>query len=281
MAYPAVVGPCFAVGAYMGHLVESSDGDRCPARIKDWRLRSPRRGVHAQREDAGMPHPFQLTMKIEGRADGVVRGEFADGECAVLLHYLEQNGQLAQSKPLREGFPCDFSIMWAEGTSLEVETSLPDNDTLSILLHRLRPFILKNEPASFETVSAIIGRRIEDPYLRQLLREQRELYDGRKSRQLFRIASNDVVVNSERVLHDWLNSHEYHRDPDKREAVDALFERMPGDLMRAILVFMLVDKVRAIRYLASLVAVLLGKTESLQFQALHEPTTLGADAGDW
>ena len=213
-----------------------------------------------------MLQPFKLTMKIEGRPDVVVAGEFSDGEHSTLQLYLKQHDELVQSKPLREGAPCSISLKWNQETGLRVTTSLPDDDTLSILLHKLRPFILKKEPASFAAVSSIIGRGVKNSYVRQLLREQRELFDGRRSQQQMQIVSNDVLVNSEKVLSDWLNSHEYHRDPDKREAIDALFERMPGDLMRGIFVSMLLDKVEAIRNVASLVTVLLVKGERLQFQ---------------
>jgi hypothetical protein len=84
---------------------------------------------------------------------------------------------------------------------------------------------------------------------------------------MMRIEMNRVVVNSDQVLRDWLNSHEYHRDPDKREAIDTLFNSFPGDFARGILISMIVDKVRAIGNLASLAAVLLGKTSSFQFTA--------------
>lgn len=220
-----------------------------------------------------MPKPFEFTLQIKGRADLVVRGQFSDDENAVLLRYLEQYDQLKQSRPLREGFPCEFSLKWEEGMGIKTEASLPDSDTLSILLHRLRPFILQDEPASYVKVTAMIGRRVDDLYTQQLLREQRKLYDGRDAQRQMRISSNEVIVNSERVLYDWLNSHEYHRDPDKRETVDALFERTPGDLMRALLVSMLVDKVKAVRNIASLVAFILGKTKSLQFQTQREEHT--------
>lgn len=214
-----------------------------------------------------MPHPFELTMKVEGRSNVLVRGEFTDPEYETLLCYLDQYEQLAQSKPLKEGFPCGFHVKGERGSNLEIETSLPDKDTLSILLHRLRPFILEKEHTSFVVVSSIVGRRVEDPHIRQLLRQQRAMYDGRQFQQMMRIEMNSVVVNSDQVLRDWLNSHEYHRDPDKREAIDTLFNSFPGDFARGILISMIVDKVRAIGNLASLAAVLLGKTSSFQFTA--------------
>lgn len=208
---------------------------------------------------------FALTRHAEGHPDVVVRGEVSDTEHALLTRFLEEYKQLAESKPLREGFPCRMAVKWSRGKELRVETTLPDNDTLGIFLHRLRPFILENESANFKNVVSIIGKSVDDRPLRELLGRERRLYDGRDFQQHVKIVTDAIIVNSEQVLYDWLNSHEYHRDPDKRESVDALFKRMPGDFMRAVLVSMLVDKVRAIRNVASIVAVLLNKSASFEF----------------
>ena len=214
-----------------------------------------------------MPKPFELRLELEECDPIVVGGTFTDREIETLRLYLDQHEELARSKPLREGFPCGFSIKGERGSDIQVTATLPDNVTLGILLHRLRPFILQNEPASFTVVSAIVGRRVDNPHLRQFLGCQHMLYDGRDFQHAVRIVSNEVVVNSEKVLCDWLNSHEYHRDPDKRDAVDALFAIIPDNMKRAILVSMLVDKVRAIQNLASLIAVLLGKLSHLRIRS--------------
>jgi hypothetical protein len=211
------------------------------------------------------PLNFVITVQIAGLPDVITHGEITDSEHKTLLLYLEQYDELVRSKPCREGFPCNISLKFNAGTPLDVKTSFPDSDVLSILLHRLRPFILQNEPANFESVCSLVGKAVANQHVRQMLHNQRELYDGRKSRQMMQISLNKVLVNSERGLYDWLNSHEYHRDQAKRNSVDGLFQGMPGDLMRALLVSMLVDKVTAISNIASFVHVLLTKGQSLQF----------------
>jgi hypothetical protein len=208
---------------------------------------------------------FELRLRAEGQADQVVCGQFSDGEYAMLQAYLQQYDEFAASKPGREGLPCHLGIKARQGEPVVVETELPDRDTLSILLHRLRPFILKNEPASFESVAAMIGKVVPNIHIRRLLREERRLYDGRQSQELMRLQANDVTLNSERVLYDWLNSHEYHRDPDKRGAIEALFSGLPGDLARAVLVSRLIDKANAIGHLAQLVKLLTTKDQKLAF----------------
>lgn len=218
-----------------------------------------------------MPVRYQITLKRENGPDKELNGEFSDDEHIMLLKYLKQYEQLDESKPLREGFPSKFSMHYDRQTGLKVTTSLPDSDTVSILLHRLRPFILNNEPASFLKICSLIGRRIEDEYIRGLLRKERERYNGRDLQRLIKIGLNDTTLNTEKILYDWLNAHEYHRDPDKQQAVDELFQMLPGDLFRGILISMLVEKVYAIIHVAYLIAVLLGKTQQLKFSVNLEP----------
>jgi hypothetical protein len=236
--------------------------------------------LNNERGNSGGRMPkFQLTRRAEGRPDVVIQGEFADSEHVLLTRFLEQYEQLAESKPLREGFPCRLAVKWSRDKEFRVETTLPDNDTLGILLHRLRPFILENESATFKNIVSIIGKCVDDPPLRELLKRERRLYDGRDFQQQVKIATDDIIVNSEQLLYDWLNSHEYHRDPDKRQSVGRIFQRMPGGFMRGVLVSMLVDKVRAIRNVASIVAVLLNKSNRFEFAGPAEPSEGGRAPG--
>lgn len=212
-----------------------------------------------------MPKSFKLIFRNESLGETTVEGELSDSEHDSLNLYLQQYDKLVQCRPMKEGFPCNVEVKLDEDSGLKVKAELPDPDTLSILLHRMRPFILQDEPVSYTKVSAILGKKLDNQFLRQLLREQRELYDGRDSQKMFRISSGDVIINSERVLSDWLNSHEYHRDPDKRKTIDDLFARMPSELMQAMLVSLVVDKIKAVRNIAALVAFVLGKNNQLEF----------------
>lgn len=216
-----------------------------------------------------MSQPFVITIKREDCLDRIIKGEFSDDEYHLLQDYLKQYELLAKSKPVREGLPSGFKLHYDRENGLQVDATLPDSDTVSILLHRLRPFILQNEPASFLKIVSMIGRHVDDEYIRKLLHKERERFDVRDLQHMIQIGisdgTKDIVINSEKILHDWLNSHEYHRDPDKRQAVDKLFAILPGDLFPAILISMLVEKLQAIFNVAMVIAVLLGKTHELSF----------------
>lgn len=216
-----------------------------------------------------MGQHYRLELRAEGLDSLVVDGDFTDPETAILEQYLEQYEAITASPVLSAGLTCNMNLQWT-ADSATVECDLPDEDTLGILLHRLRPFILSQEPASYEKVIAIVGRRVPHPAITDLLRRQRRVYDGREFQETMRISVNDTVINSDRTLKDWLNSHEYHRDADKREAVSSLLHAFPGNLTKGILVNMLIDRMRACINLAKLVAVLLGKQQSLQFETSAE-----------
>ena len=81
-------------------------------------------------------------------------------------------------------------------------------------------------------------------------------------RSAVEIRSNDELVNSEKVLFDWLNSYEYRRDEEKREFTDRLDEALPLEASKVIFLSLLTDKAEAIFNVATLVRVVLGKQKS-------------------
>jgi hypothetical protein len=222
---------------------------------------------------------FRLELHAEGYDDVVCAGEFTDAETATLELYLEQYEAIAESPILSAGLSCNMNVEWTE-QSMRVETDMPDEDTIGLLLHRLRPFILDREQASFSSVSSIIGQHVDIPAVRDLLRRQRREYDGRAFQERMRISIDDVVVNSERTLKDWLNSHEYHHDADKRDDIGPLLAVFPEDFTRGVLINMLIDKMRACTNLARLVALLLGRRGALQFGSSEEAMSAGSRSDD-
>jgi len=81
---------------------------------------------------------------------------------------------------------------------------------------------------------------------------------------MFRIQSNDVVLNSERVLYDWLNSFEYHRDKEKKKFIESLHAMFPLNATKALFIGLLSDKTQAIYSVARLIRVVVGKQESME-----------------
>lgn len=218
-----------------------------------------------------MPKSYRLTLTGKGLEDAEIRGEFSDEEHATLRAFLQQYEDLVQSRPFQERFPCHIEVEASQG-ELRVSVELPSPDDLAILLHRLRPFILENEPASFARVSGLLKKHGRaNPHVLQLLRDRQKLYNGQDMQQQIKIRVNDIILNSESMMREWLNSTEYHRDPDRRRAVEGLLQGLPNDLYRGVMVCLLVEKVKAIQSVASLAALMLGNVSELDFKSKALP----------
>jgi hypothetical protein len=212
-----------------------------------------------------MPGPFRFKLQPGDSEPAEISVVFSDEEYAVLDNYLQQCDEFTQCKPFREGFASCFSVRGTAGQPLKVEVTLPSKDDMAILLHRLRPLLLARELASFVRAVSTLGRRIEHPDFRTLLSEQRQRYDGRELQKIVTIALNETILNSERVLQDWLNSYEYHGDRAKRESIDTLFRQLPPDLLSGIFTDLLVGKINAIGSVRQIIATILAKTKGGRF----------------
>lgn len=215
-----------------------------------------------------MARQLRLTLRVPDNAPIHISFELSDHEVSALETFVSAHRRLAASKPGREGIPCNVNVSHKNGEGTTVTARLPDEDTLSILLHRLRPFILKNELGSYDQVMGIVGRHIDQQVVRNLLRHDRRLYDGRSAQSQLLLLSRGMPVNSEKTLQDWLNGHEYHSDRVKRDAISELLDGPLGELPRALLISMLVDKTRAIENAAGIVGLLLGLVGEYRFDSM-------------
>jgi hypothetical protein len=192
--------------------------------------------------------------------------DFSDVELELFRQFVAEYQRLVASKPLQEGVPCGLSMNWKPETGLVLTPTVPSDDDFAILLHRMRPFLLQEERASFVRVASILGKRFEHPLLRDLLAKQRRLWDGRAMQSQAPVVLNYETINTERVLLDWINAHEFHRDPSKAEAISALRKQVPPELLQWVIATLALDKVRAVLSLALLVGVVTGDLQRLNFE---------------
>jgi hypothetical protein len=85
-----------------------------------------------------------------------------------------------------------------------VTTELPSDDQVFVLPHRVRPFVLENEDTSFHRVANTSDRRANNALIRTFLRAQKNLFASKLSQQGVRILLNDVLINCEASLKQWL-----------------------------------------------------------------------------
>lgn len=195
-----------------------------------------------------------------------VTAEFSEDEVKCLRAYCRYVDEVIAAKLVQDGIPCSVKLNYEEGEGTTVTSELPPDEDVVVLLHRLRPLILNDEHASFNRITGILGKRIDEPLVRTALKSQRETYDGRAMQKQIVVRSTadgaEIIINSEKALFTWLNAYEYHRDQDKKREIDHYHQLLPLDHSKAFFLMLLSDKVRAIAAIANFADVILGKTET-------------------
>jgi hypothetical protein len=192
-----------------------------------------------------------------------VEAEFADDEIDRLKAYCDYVDQLLKIRLVEAGIPCELNVNYTETEGITLSTKLPPEDDVMALLHGLRPVILNDEHGSFNRICGILQRRIEEPLVRNALKRQRQIYDGRRMQEQLIVTSSvnaaEAIINSEESLFKWLNAFEYHRDQDKKAEIEKFHQLVPLDFSKAIFLMMISDKVRAICNVAGLAQIVIGK----------------------
>lgn len=147
---------------------------------------------------------------------------------------------------------------------MQVSATLPPWDDVIVFLHKFRPIILQSESTYFHKICNILRKELKPPYLRAMIDLQRDVYSGKKLQTQYQIRVDDVVLNSEKALNEWLNSYEYHRDKGKRTFIASLHTMFPLDASKAIFVNLLIDKAHAVYNMVALIRVVLSKQKSFE-----------------
>jgi len=199
--------------------------------------------------------PLEVTLQL-GDGNSLkeeVTAVFDDEDRRRFHAYLTHLEELFATRIGREGMNPRLNVTWEEGNAMNFNAELPPADDLLAYLHRLRPFLLQDEFAPFEKIVGILGRRIDSKQARNFCKGQMKLYKGEVLKSAIKITVSDLIVNSEKTLMDWLNSHEYHRDQEKRKKLKGVFEVMTDDGAKAIFVMLIVDKANAIKNIGRVV----------------------------
>lgn len=186
-----------------------------------------------------------------------------EDDWTLLENFISYAEDLLSSQLVQSGMPASLRIGWRQGEPMIVESTLPPKEEFLAFLHLLRPIYLQSEPTSFHRICSLLSKNFENQHFRRMISDLRDLYSGRFLQSMFQISSNNVAINSDKTLSDWLNSYEYHRDKEKRDRIDALHEMFPLDASKVILLSLLTEKAKAIAGLASIVNLVLGKQKSL------------------
>lgn len=203
----------------------------------------------------------------DGSAEEKLEAVFDKEEIDILEAYLQQTEELRRTRLIQRGLTPSLNIKWTKEEGFSVETQLPPEDDLLALLHRIRPFILKQEYASFEKTTSLLRKKFKSQRFQHFLKYFRHMYQGKQIESIMSMSVNGLNMNSEKLMVDWLNSYEYHRDQDKKKKLKPVFEILSHDGAKALFFMFVVDKVKAILSLSSLINLMLekGDVKSLHF----------------
>jgi hypothetical protein len=201
---------------------------------------------------------FILTVKnTDDGSECSSRVQFPEGELTSLVAFADAADELAAAGVMRQDLRVQIKIKFDVANGANFSGTLPDNDVISALLHRVRPFVLAKEPTSFLRIRNMLARRVDNAEMRKILDRQRDLFTGKDFQEQIEIVTTTPVLrdvlNSDESFHAWLNAFEYHRDAAKRTTIEQLCGVLGFEAARAIFVSMLLDKVKAIMNLAAII----------------------------
>lgn len=215
-----------------------------------------------------MAHEYELTLTAKDIGDTVaISGTFENEDWERLQEFGQYVDELLKTKLVQDGVPASLRMHWNHQLGMTILTELPPWDDVTVFLHKFRPIGLKSESTYFYKICNILGKELQHPYIRGMLEKQREIYNGKRMHAKFQLRSNDVVLNSEKVLDDWLNSYEYHRNKEKRKFIDDLHAMFPLDASKVLFLILLTEKTIAVSGIAALNRVVLGKQQYLESDA--------------
>jgi hypothetical protein len=211
-----------------------------------------------------MPHAYKLHIRIEETDTTIsLEGTLGDAEWELLEEFLACVDEMVKTRLVKDNMVSSLRLEGDESGIVRVAVKLPPWEDVQAFLHVFRPILLKKEATNFYKVCNLISREFSHSYFRGLVARQREMYNGKRLQEQFEIKSNDVLLNSEEVLQQWLNSYEFHHDKNKKTVIDSLHQLLPLEASKAIFLSLLTEKARAAINIGLIVRVILGKQKQV------------------
>lgn len=212
-----------------------------------------------------MEREYKLTLSVKDTNETIsLEGQVEADDWNRLEEFVEYADALLSTTYAQNGMQSSFKISWDRETGMTFSTQLPPWDDVIVFLHKYRPIGLQSESTYFYKVCNILSKELEHPYFRNMIQQQRDIFSGKTLQTRYKIKINDIVLNSEKALYDWLNAYEYHRNKEKQALIDSLNSMLPSDTTKAIFLGVLAEKASAIHDITVLTKVLLGKQKGFE-----------------
>ena len=148
-----------------------------------------------------MVHEYKLSLNVQETGEKIiVAGELEDEEWELLEEYLQYATELINTKFVKNGMPSSLKLNWDRETGITTTTQLPPWDDVIVFLHKFRPLGLQSERTNFYKIFNLLSRENSHPYFRSLISEEHRTYSGKRLQSQFKVYSNEVLLNSEKLL---------------------------------------------------------------------------------
>jgi hypothetical protein len=203
-------------------------------------------------------------VKLQVNAeDGSIKEEielsFEEPELNLLRQFEANMNRLLGCELIKKGLPNITSFKWQEGEGFKFGYPKVEPRDVYELLHLARPLLLSREPASFERICTLFGKKVKGTSLTKDLKSVRYLYEKGEYQPYFQIKVNGVALFHETTLKNWLNGVEYHQDAEKRAQIKKLSKDLGEETARAIFMAQLSGKIKALYFLSKFVHLILKK----------------------
>ncbi|MBO9488830.1 hypothetical protein J7384_00480 [Endozoicomonas sp. G2_1] len=182
---------------------------------------------------------------------GEIIVDITEDESFVLSEYLENYNKLLKCKILESPFPMIEEFSFKNG-SLSIKVTEFEYRDLYELLHLSRPLFLKKEPASFEKVCNIFGKKFARTVFAKHIKDVRLLFRHGEHRQFMQFSINGINLFDEKIIDQWLNGMEYHHDPEKKQFIKELESTLGEEVAVGVFVSILKGRLRALGHIAHL-----------------------------
>jgi len=172
--------------------------------------------------------------------------------------------ELLEISLVQKGTFTNLKIDWRRGKEVSYSSYLPPEEEIIVLMHKIRPFILKKEQTHFNKIINILSKKIKDNEFLKLIKLEKDIFSGKNMRESFEFILNKEIINSEKILIKWLNAYEYHKDEDKQAELERMHKIIPLEFTRGVIIMMLQEKIKAILNLSGFVNVILSRQNEMK-----------------
>ena len=199
--------------------------------------------------------PLKIIARINFDNETVsITGEIPSEDWAKLLRFRDEAKHFLEELKKCENLNVNFVLEWNHAVGLSSKTTNIKSQDLALILLRLRPFMLNNEPYEFNRIINLFQRYVRHKRIVEYLGFLKDEFSGKVFQSQIQITSGEFLVNCEKMLWTWLNAYEFHRRDEERRLIQEIDASLPADLSRAIFASMIIDKVKAVSKFTGLIS---------------------------